>query len=56
MDFEILPCSLLLLRYSHFREYDEVALICPVSRLFDKSNATKNGKDNKEGGINILMF
>jgi len=47
MDFGILPCSLLLFRDSVSKEYDEIALICPVRRLFDRFKYTKEGKDNK---------
>jgi ssDNA-binding Zn-finger/Zn-ribbon topoisomerase 1 len=51
IDFGILPCSLLPHRDSISNEYDEIALICPVSRLFVRFKSTKEGKDKKEGGI-----
>jgi hypothetical protein len=51
MDSGILPCSLFPLRNSCVNEYDEIALICPVNRLFLRYKSSKEGKDNKEGGI-----
>jgi hypothetical protein len=51
IDSGIFPCSSLPHRDNVFNEYDEIAPICPKSRLFDRYKYTKEGKDNKEEGI-----